>query len=145
MRFSLEARGCQTHVWSLCYLHWVDRHRVEEMNNKHRVLWGPAKENNKLASVRFQERMGFFRLLSKYRVMQAGSRAGPEETSNFLRCLHPVGKPRLATREAAANLIRMFCCDFWCGFVSGLRRKKGLLRMLQFQLKLFLWASLLLI
>lgn len=32
---------------------------MEEMNNKHRVLWGPAKENNKLASVPVPRKDGF--------------------------------------------------------------------------------------
>ena len=51
MGFSLEARGCQTQVWTLHYLGWIDSHYVEEMNNKHYVLWGSTKENNKPASV----------------------------------------------------------------------------------------------
>ena len=51
MGFSLKARGCQTQVWTLHYLGWIDSHYVEEMNNKHHVLWGSTKENNKPASV----------------------------------------------------------------------------------------------
>jgi hypothetical protein len=38
---------------------------VEEMNNKHVVLWASTKENNKLASVLVPRKEGSFRLLSK--------------------------------------------------------------------------------
>lgn len=51
MGFSLKARGCQTQVWTLPYLGWIDRCYVKEMNNKHCVLWGSNKENNKHASI----------------------------------------------------------------------------------------------
>lgn len=54
MRFSLKARDCQTHVWTLHYLHCV-----EEMNNKHHVLWISTKENNKFASILLPRKDGF--------------------------------------------------------------------------------------
>lgn len=124
MRFSLGARGCQTPVWTLHYVHWRDRHCVNKMNNKPVVLWASIKENNELVSVLDPRRLGSFRLLSN-RLLPDGWEAVHEDTSNFPCSLHPAGKPRLATSEAGANLIRMFSFNFWCGLMSGLRRKKG--------------------
>lgn len=88
MGFSLEARGCQTQVWTLYHLGWIDRLCVEEMNNKHCVLWGCNKKNNKLASVMVLTKDGLLQATAQIEPV-AGSQP-LNRTSNFLFLPHPV-------------------------------------------------------
>lgn len=87
MGFSLEARGCQTQVWTLYYLGWIDRLCVEEMNNKHCVLWDSNKGNNKLASVMVPIKGGLLQATARIEPVASSQ---PLKRSNFLFLPHPV-------------------------------------------------------
>ena len=91
MGFSLEARGCQTQVWTLHYLGWIDSRYVEEMNNKHYVLWGSTKENNKPASVTVPIKDGLLQATAQIKAV-VGSQP-QKRTSNFLFLPHSVREP----------------------------------------------------
>lgn len=130
MGFSLKTRDCQTQVWTLHYLGWIDSHSIEEMNNKHYVLWGSTKENNKPASVMVPIKDGLLQAIARIKAV-AGIQ--PLKRRTFFSCPTLLWSQLLATSEAGANLIRMFCFNFWCGFLSGLRRKKRFLKVLHFQ------------
>lgn len=89
MGFSLEDRGCQTQVWTLHYLGWIDSRYVEEMNNKHYVLWGSTKENNKPASLMVPIKDGLLQATAQSCV---GSQPH-KRTRKFLFLSHPVREP----------------------------------------------------
>lgn len=94
MGFSLEDRGCQTEVWTLYYLGWIDRHCAEEINNKHCVLRASTEENNKLASIMVPIKDGLLQATAQIKAV-AGSQL-LKRTRNFLFLPHPV-------REAIAG------------------------------------------
>lgn len=88
MEFSLEARGCQTRVWTLYYVGWIDSHSVKKMNNKHYVLWGSTKENNKPASIMVPIKDGLLQTTAQIKAV-VGSQP-LKRTINFLFLPHPV-------------------------------------------------------